>query len=140
MKAYTKSIFSLFLLLTIFIFGFYGAQKVDSVSYCSNDINCILELISDTKNSDLCDVYSNKSTCYSKASLKFSRLSYCEKTNNYDNCIFNFALYNNDSSYCEQSINGSFCYYSYAINTGQLDLCYESGVYTELCLQKLINP
>lgn len=160
-----KSFIAIFSLLILFIISISHNIILTPSELCNKNETCLYNLITDTKNTSICDVSTNQTNCYEKFAYKFKNNNLCDKTSNKticitniaiqtksvysctelldstnsDNCIFQLSTTTNESILCELTHDKPRCYYSYAIYSQNESLCEKTEKYEKLCNSKF-NP
>jgi len=162
MKIKLNEIISFLILIILFSLSIYVNIQKDYSNYCELDNSCILNLIDETKNFNLCEKSSKISFCYESISIKYNQSDFCLKTENLsscytknavlknnillcdtldikekDQCIFEVVIYNDKIEYCDLSSQITKCIYSYAIFKNDSQFCSKSGEFESSCFEKL---
>ena len=156
----------IFIFFVIFLISFNIAYKNSPVEFCNNTEqkdDCIIKLVYELEDYNLCEKSIDVNFCYLLAARKFENEKLCEFTNQTDNCLtdiarikddyyicenindnkvrdkclFEIAYSSSNINICDNTKDVDSCKYSYVINKKDNTLCLQTGKYEKLCLKEL---
>ena len=139
MRQLLKSFIAVLILFILFGTAVYVNIDKDSIDLCSNDEECLNELITMTSDYGICLKFSNPQDCYLNFAIKNSNVDLCSKTSDLDKCVFQIAFNEENYEICSKSIDSDLCMYSYALAKGKINICEELNNYKDQCLNEVDN-
>lgn len=139
MEKTIKTVLAVIILTAIVFVSFNNLDDYDAANYCEGNNSCIMNLVKESQNPNICDNSNKKNECYLTTALYFEEPNNCFKTNNTERCLFDYAVNSNQPDACEYGENVTFCYYSYAIAKDNSTLCNITGEFEEMCQKRLIK-
>lgn len=139
MKELRESLLSSLFLILLFISALYLASNKDPKNYCKEDLDCLVQLAKETKDSSFCATYNDSDLCYTRMAHTLGNPHLCYQTKDEMQCLLDLAVTEKDMSICDKSSNVSLCYYSLAIYNNDTSICDKSKSLKELCVKRLIK-
>lgn len=112
-----------FILTCIIAGSFYYTSQQNPISYCNNETSCVIELVKETNQAELCKTSTNKSFCYQTSSIFLENSSLCKLSNQNTTCYYEFIYTYNSPDLCQDTQNPDSCLYSYILHFENANLC-----------------
>lgn len=164
MKQSYKSWFCVMILVIIFSYGIVASFNNSYIGFCNADAECVMDLVEETKDFNLCKFSVNESNCYTNSAILLDDYSLCNLSFNStlcymnfasikkdvficdyvvddyrDKCIFDVAISEENAQICLNSLDSGLCYYSYALHFMDVNICDLSEKYKSKCIKSLVG-